>query len=300
MCQKATSVSANCVLHTVCDFPQRAARHQQALPCFAGRSPTSLTPRASSRTRPAQRAPARPHGARSLRPGRRWPAASLQGRSAQPAASWRCRQVCFIFVHTTAPRIDKHLTHVAGDELLHVCCTVAISAALLGSCTSAVYLKHAASMMSCRLPDDVPLGDAAGHGPLGGRRLSAAVCPRLAGMSVTRERHPKLMQSLSSPAIFVRIHASKISLMLQVQPDYLFVSTWNEHLAQPQVPTVPPYKSMGLETDNSSSYFTFVGESPAPKLKNNNQAKSILRVHGSADRQLQLPLHLHWWARCQS
>lgn len=46
----------------------------------------------------------------------------------------------------------------------------------------------------------------------------------------------------------------------QVQPDWLFISTWNELLAQPQVPVVPPYKSMGLETDNTSSYFTFVGE----------------------------------------
>ncbi len=48
--------------------------------------------------------------------------------------------------------------------------------------------------------------------------------------------------------------------MPQVQPDWLFISTWNELLAQPQVPVVPPYKSMGLETDNTSSYFTFVGE----------------------------------------
>ena len=47
---------------------------------------------------------------------------------------------------------------------------------------------------------------------------------------------------------------------VQVQPDWLFISTWNELLAQPQVPVVPPYKSMGLESDNSSSYYTFVGE----------------------------------------
>jgi hypothetical protein len=46
----------------------------------------------------------------------------------------------------------------------------------------------------------------------------------------------------------------------QVQPDWLFISTWNELISQPQVPVVPPYKSMGMESDNTSSYYTFVGE----------------------------------------
>jgi hypothetical protein len=45
----------------------------------------------------------------------------------------------------------------------------------------------------------------------------------------------------------------------QVQPDYLFISTWNEHIAQPQTPSVLPPLSMGLESDTTSNERAFVG-----------------------------------------
>ncbi len=45
----------------------------------------------------------------------------------------------------------------------------------------------------------------------------------------------------------------------QVRPDYIFLSTWNEHIAQKQVVAVPPYSSMGLESDPSSAQLGFVG-----------------------------------------
>lgn len=45
-----------------------------------------------------------------------------------------------------------------------------------------------------------------------------------------------------------------------MQPDYLFISTWNEHIAQPQALAVPPYGSMGLESDTSSAQLGFVGK----------------------------------------
>ena len=40
----------------------------------------------------------------------------------------------------------------------------------------------------------------------------------------------------------------------QVRPDYLFVSSWNEGIAQPQTigSGVPPGISMGLESDSSA------------------------------------------------
>lgn len=42
---------------------------------------------------------------------------------------------------------------------------------------------------------------------------------------------------------------------LQTQPDWLFLSSWNEFIAQPQV---TPLRSMGLETDSSVGNLGFV------------------------------------------
>jgi hypothetical protein len=42
---------------------------------------------------------------------------------------------------------------------------------------------------------------------------------------------------------------------LQRQPDWLFLSSWNEFIAQPQV---APQRSMGLETDASVGSLAFV------------------------------------------
>jgi hypothetical protein len=42
---------------------------------------------------------------------------------------------------------------------------------------------------------------------------------------------------------------------VQRQPDWLFLSSWNEFIAQPQV---APQRSMGLETDASVGNLAFV------------------------------------------
>lgn len=47
--------------------------------------------------------------------------------------------------------------------------------------------------------------------------------------------------------------------MQQVKPDYLFLSTWNEQIAQPQTQTVAPPLSMGLESDTTAPNRAFVG-----------------------------------------
>jgi hypothetical protein len=45
----------------------------------------------------------------------------------------------------------------------------------------------------------------------------------------------------------------------QRQPDWLFLSSWNEFIAQPQV---APQRSMGLETDASVGNLAFVVRCP--------------------------------------
>lgn len=59
-------------------------------------------------------------------------------------------------------------------------------------------------------------------------------------------------------------------LHVQVKPDYLFISTWNEAISQPQANVrsdgtfiVPPGKSMGLESDATGFNRSFVGASLA-------------------------------------
>lgn len=47
----------------------------------------------------------------------------------------------------------------------------------------------------------------------------------------------------------------------QVQPDYLFISTWNEHVAQsrPLPSATKPGGSMGFESDTTAAAKGFVG-----------------------------------------
>ncbi len=45
----------------------------------------------------------------------------------------------------------------------------------------------------------------------------------------------------------------------QEKPDYVFMSTWNELIAQPQNLAVQPFVSMGLESDKSAQGIGFVG-----------------------------------------
>lgn len=45
-----------------------------------------------------------------------------------------------------------------------------------------------------------------------------------------------------------------------MQPDYITISTWNEHIAQPQLPDYT-LLSMGLESDPTSNQRAFVGAS---------------------------------------
>ena len=71
---------------------------------------------------------------------------------------------------------------------------------------------------------------------------------------------------------------------LQTQPDYLFLSTWNEHIAQPQTLTVPPYVSMGLESDPNAAKLGFVGETCCRFLP----------------WRLLPPAHLGWWMASSS
>ncbi len=58
-----------------------------------------------------------------------------------------------------------------------------------------------------------------------------------------------------------RAARSRLSVVLasQAQPQYIFTSTWNEFIAQPQTMTIPPPISMGFETDPSVGQFGFVG-----------------------------------------
>lgn len=46
-----------------------------------------------------------------------------------------------------------------------------------------------------------------------------------------------------------------------MQPDYITISTWNEHIAQPQLPDYT-LLSMGLESDPTSNQRAFVGALP--------------------------------------
>lgn len=53
----------------------------------------------------------------------------------------------------------------------------------------------------------------------------------------------------------LRASAAICLTSVQRQPDWLFLSSWNEFIAQPQV---APQRSMGLETDSSVGNLAFV------------------------------------------
>lgn len=65
-----------------------------------------------------------------------------------------------------------------------------------------------------------------------------------------------------------------------MQPDYLFLSTWNEHIAQPQNQTIPPPISMGLESDITAANRAFVG---AYLYTSNVQSKLCTRAESQRE-----------------
>lgn len=47
----------------------------------------------------------------------------------------------------------------------------------------------------------------------------------------------------------------------QAQPHYVFLSTWNEFIAQPYPVTLPPFVSQGFESDRTAGKLGYVGKS---------------------------------------
>ena len=80
-----------------------------------------------------------------------------------------------------------------------------------------------------------------------------------------------------------------------MQPDYLLISTWNEHLSQPQKLTRAPTVSMGFESDKSMGATGFVGADLSPA-----KIAPSLRLHAalycSSHVHMANPLVVKW--RC--